>query len=197
MKLFISKEVFKDIGKTVKLRPLDLYRTQINILNVFQKEDGSKETTPFNFTVPVSNVVLEKSKGNILIDIYGLVTTHKNEKNIELQKDNLIYAILYQGRMSPAEIYIPIEAKDKIEVLYRIQNKEDIFYLICLNLTTGESLPIYLAYEADFQVEKILLFDCSDNNELDVKEFNTYFYINEKNRILYHTLSTLKRKVIE
>ena len=99
--------------------------------------------------------------------------------------------------MSPAEIYIPIEAKDKIEVLYRIQNKEDIFYLICLNLTTGESLPIYLAYEADFQVEKILLFDCSDNNELDVKEFNTYFYINEKNRILYHTLSTLKRKVIE
>jgi len=85
MKLFISKEVLGNIGKKVKLRPLNLKRSQMTVLNVLQKEDGSKEITPFNFILPVSSLVLEQSEGNVLIDIYGLVVTHKDEKMQKLK----------------------------------------------------------------------------------------------------------------
>lgn len=197
MKLFISKEVLKNIDKKIKIRPLDLKRTRINMLNLFQKEDGSREITPFNFVVPVNSVVLQKSKDNILLDIYGLAITHKEQKKSETQNDNVIYAMLYQGTLEPRQIYVPVEQKDKIKVLYKIQNQNEWFYIACFNLNPKDSVPVYLAYEADFWVQKVLYFECSNNNELVVNENNDYFVINNKNRILYSSLSNFESLIIE
>lgn len=197
MKLFISKEVLKNIGKKVKLIPLDLYRTRIDILNVLEKEDGSKVFTPFNFIVPVSSLVLEQSEDNILRDIFGLVVTHKDDKNVETQNDNMIYAMLYQGKLAPAEIYVPVELKEKIKVLYKIQNQDERFYLICFNLKQKDCVPVYLAYEYEFLVQKVLYFECFNNNELTVKEYNTCFTVDKKNRVLYRPLHTLGGRIID
>lgn len=197
MKLFISKEVLRNIGKKVKLRPLNLKRSQMTVLNVVQKEDGSKEITPFNFILPVSSLVLEQSEGNVLIDVCGLVVTHKDEKNVETQNDNMIYAIFYQGKVEPSEIYVPVEQKEKIKVLYKIQNQDEWFYIICFELCQEDRVPIYLAYEAGFLVQKILYFECSKGNKLDVKEYNTYFTVNNKNLFLYRPLYSLGGRIIE
>lgn len=197
MKLFISNEILKNIGQKVKLVPLDLNRTRITISNVVQKEDGTKEITPFYFIVPISSLVLEQSKDSVLIDVYGLTVTHNDEKNTDAQNDNVIYAMLCQRKMSSNEIYVPVEQKEKMEVLYKIQNEDEWFYIIRLNLSKEDRVPIYFTYESDFLVQKFLLFKCSNESKLTVKDYNTYFVINRKNQILYRPLFSLGGKIAE
>jgi len=109
----------------------------------------------------------------------------------------MIYAMFYQGKVEPAEIYVPVEQRDKIKVLYKIQNQEEWFYITCFELRQGDRVPIYLAYEAEFLVQNVLYFECSTKNELTVREYNTYFDVNEKNRILYCPLYSLGGRIIE
>lgn len=202
MKLFISSEVIS-YGNSypITIRPdYTENKTRLHISNMTNSQKCSIIEIPFvqkrgyswtgSFSIDISKLI---HNGNEYI--------FEKEEGIDNTQDNCIYALLYVGRMiEPGEMYISKEYKEKITVLEKFEfyvhnflseKFIDKMYLIKIDLSIDESIPIYLSTEKTDSLCNHITFYRTSFEMLSAKECNSLIILNKKNRECYIALSEL------
>lgn len=190
MKLFISKQVFKENENGVKIEPLDENRTQLTVYHTVKKEEG-KEITPFIFRLAINFEKLTKMSDNILLN-FEEVKVNKNEEAFKRkEKEEVIYALLFYKEVNPLEsLCIPVDKEDRVKVIYTLQLEDGVtkLYFIKVKLLPMQSLTIHLLSEQGVTMAyKYLEFKRNAEDKIEVEDF----YVGEINSDQYISLSEL------
>lgn len=189
MDFFINTAVWKDFRNQSRLENKKLELQLPNFIKSTREHEFIKFIIEDIGENTLENDILIK---NVLITGEGRNTYYTSHSSSQ----KYMYALLRCNYVVPDDIFVPLNKKDKITVIRRIQfidlepdydNFLSNIYFIKIKLKPGESLPVYLTSSEGSHSKKYYLFSRTNkyNYNIDCISSNHYIsYNKESNPII-------------